>query len=126
MRSKFGYGLESGFIKTVARTLWVDRALSCSVQRLTSKYDEPLSNFAFNCNMRPYTLDRIPFPDESFDVVFSSEVLEHVPPSLAAQSVGLSFSVSVGGQGKSLVPPHARTGASLSLGLSFGLHTKQA
>ena len=37
------------------------------------------------------TLDRIPFPDESFDVVFSSEVLEHVPPNLAAQSVGLEL-----------------------------------
>ena len=33
------------------------------------------------------TLDRIPYPDDAFDVVFSSEVLEHVPPNLAAASV---------------------------------------
>ena len=33
------------------------------------------------------TLDKIPYPDDAFDVVFSSEVLEHVPPALAAASV---------------------------------------
>ena len=41
------------------------------------------------------TLDKIPYPDDAFDVVFSSEVLEHVPPNLAAVGGGLP-----GGKGK--------------------------
>eukprot|EP00240_Pyramimonas_obovata_P004220 CAMPEP_0118922598 /NCGR_PEP_ID=MMETSP1169-20130426/1476_1 /TAXON_ID=36882 /ORGANISM="Pyramimonas obovata, Strain CCMP722" /LENGTH=368 /DNA_ID=CAMNT_0006863501 /DNA_START=269 /DNA_END=1375 /DNA_ORIENTATION=+ len=32
-------------------------------------------------------LNKIPYPDHAFDVVFSSEVLEHVPPNLAQKSV---------------------------------------
>ena len=33
-------------------------------------------------------LHAIPFPSRAFDVVFSTEVLEHVPPELAQASVG--------------------------------------
>jgi ubiquinone/menaquinone biosynthesis C-methylase UbiE len=43
----------------------------------------------FKCDLQRYStgLNEIPFPDRHFDLVWSSEVFEHVPTHLINQSV---------------------------------------
>jgi len=64
-----------------------ERGVDAMGAELSDIHASPCAPFAREglCVQSP--LHELPFPDRTFDVVFSTEVLEHVPPALANASV---------------------------------------
>lgn len=83
---EFEYGKIVKRFPSAARILEIGGGTGYQAKRLTDdgfildSIDIPNSNYAgqFEFPVQPYDGRNIPFPDHSFDVIFSSNVLEHV------------------------------------------------
>jgi len=75
------------------------------------------------------TADRLEFPDRSFDLVFSQQVLEHLHPDDAPEHFAEGFRVLVPGGTMAVETPNRRTGPQdISRGftpVAEGLHLKE-